>query len=272
MKNFRKIFRYIHIPKDKLAVYVFYTLLSTLFSLLSIGLFAPFLSLILASPDKAPIIQSNSVGSLKNILQHILILHGKLYCLGIICLFIVAATLFKNIFLYLSLRISNPVRNNISSSFRLQLYDKILKLPVGFFTDQKKGDIMSRMVGDIAEINNAIVGSLEGLVKDSFATIGFLGYMVYLSPKLSLLLLITLPFTGLLIGRISRKLKNQATDYSVVSGENLSHVEETLAGIKVIKAFNAEKKMMQKFKERKRPVVFHFKLHFYSPRPCQPFN
>src|SRR5205807_4068921 len=68
-------------------------------------------------------------------------------------------SLLKNIFLYLSYRISNPVRNNISSGFRLQLYDKILRLPVGFFTDQRKGDIMSRMIGDIAEINGAVVGS-----------------------------------------------------------------------------------------------------------------
>jgi subfamily B ATP-binding cassette protein MsbA len=249
MKNFLKIFRYIHIPKGKLAVYVFYTLLSTLFSLLSIAMFAPFLSLMFTPAGSTPIIQTNSVGGLKNILQHIANTDGKLYCLGIICIFIITATFFKNLFLYLSYRISNPVRNNISSSFRLQLYDKILKLPVGFFTDQKKGDIMSRMIGDIGEINNAIIISLEGLVKDSFATIGFLGYMIYLSPKLSLLLLITLPATAFIIGRISRRLKNQANNYSVVSGENLSHVEETLAGIKVIKAFNAEKKMMQKFKK-----------------------
>jgi subfamily B ATP-binding cassette protein MsbA len=249
MKDFFKIFRYIHIPKDKLAVYVFYTLLSTLFSLLSVGMFAPFLSLIFSSKGSPSAFQTNSIGGLKDVLQHIKDKNGPLYCLGVICIFIVAATFFKNLFLYLSYRISNPVRNNISSAFRLQLYDKILKLPVGFFTDQKKGDIMSRMVGDISEINSAIIASLEGLVKDSFATIGFLAYMIYLSPKLSLLLLVTLPVTAVIIGRISKRLKNQANNYSVVSGENLSHVEETLAGIKVIKAFNAEKKMMQKFKK-----------------------
>jgi subfamily B ATP-binding cassette protein MsbA len=248
MKDFLKIFRYIHIPKDKLAVYVFYTILSTLFSLLSIGMFAPFLSLIFNKAGSQPIIQTNSVGGLKNFLQDILNHHDKLYALGVICVFIVIATLLKNLFLYLSYRISNPVRNNISSTFRLQLYDKILRLPVGFFTDQRKGDIMSRMVGDISEISNSVVGSLEGLIKDSLTTLAFLIYMVYLSPRLSLLLLITLPVTAFLIGRISKRLKNQSSNYSIISGENLSHVEETLGGIKVIKAFNAEKKMMTKFK------------------------
>jgi len=212
-------------------------------------MFAPFLSLMFSTPGSPPTIQTSSVGGLKDVLQHISDVRGPLYCLGVICVFIIGATFLKNLFLYLSYRISNPVRNTISSSFRLQLYDKILKLPIGFFTDQKKGDIMNRMVGDISEINNSIIGSLEGLVKDSMTILAFLGYMIYLSPKLSLLLLITLPITAFLIGRISRKLKHHSTNYSVISGENLSHVEETLSGIKVIKAFNAEGKMMTKFKK-----------------------
>jgi subfamily B ATP-binding cassette protein MsbA len=249
MKNFLRIFRYIHIPKDKLVLYVFYTILSTVFSLASIGMFAPFLSLIFSKPGTQPIIQTNSIGSLKNILQNILETRGKIYVVGAICFFIIVATLLKNLFLYLSYRISNPVRNNISSSFRLQLYDKILQLPIGYFSEQKKGDIMNRMVGDIAEINGSIIGSLEGLIKDSMTIIAFLAYMIWLSPQLSLLLLVTLPLTAFLIGRISRKLKHHSTNYSIVSGENLSHVEETLGGIKVIKAFNAENKMKAKFKK-----------------------
>lgn len=249
MKNFSRIFRYIHIPKGKLAVYIFYTVLSTVFSVVSIAMFAPFLSLMFSKRGQSQMFQTKSVGGLNTILQNLQHTNGNLFCLGVICIFIVAATLLKNIFLYLSYRISNPVRNNISSGFRLQLYDKILRLPVGFFTDQRKGDIMSRMVGDIAEINGSVVGSLEGLVKDSMTTIGFLFFMIYLSPVLSLLLLILLPITALIIGRVSKKLKNQSTNYSVVSGENLSHVEETLGSVKVIKAFNAENKMMAKFKK-----------------------
>src|SRR5579862_3938112 len=98
MKNFKKIFKYIHIPNDKLAVYVLYTLLSIIFSLLSIGMFAPFLSLILTSAGKQPMIQTNSVGRLKDVLQDIVNTHGKLYGLGVICLFIVGATFLKNLF------------------------------------------------------------------------------------------------------------------------------------------------------------------------------
>ncbi|MCW3094137.1 MAG: lipid export ATP-binding/permease protein MsbA [Ferruginibacter sp.] len=248
MRNFFRIFKYIHIPKDKLALYTLYTLLATFFSLLSIGMLSPFMNLIFNAGNATGTIQSNSIGQLKNYLQPI-VDRDKLAGLAIICVIIVLATLLKNLFLYLSYYISTPVRNEIVSSFRLRLYDKILKLPVSFFTTQKKGDVMSRMTSDIGEIQSSIVQTLEGFIKDPVTIIGFLAYMVYLSPKLSLFLLILLPLTALIIGRISKKLKKQSTQFSVISGENLSHVEETLGGIKVIKAFTAENRMMNKFKQ-----------------------
>ncbi len=133
------------------------------------------------------------------------------------------------------------------TDFRLRFYTKILQLPVSFFTEQKKGDIMSRMIGDITEVQNSIFTALEGLIKDPLLIIGFLVSMVFISPQLSLFLLIFLPITGLLIGRISKRLKRQSTEYSAANGENLSHVEETLGSIKVIKAFTAEQLMLQKF-------------------------
>ena len=246
MKNFFRIFKYIHIPKNKLSLYALYTLLATVFSLLSIGMLSPFMNIIFKPEDAAGTLQSNSVGGLKNYLEPI-IEKDKLTGLAIICVVIVIATLLKNLFLYLSYYISTPMRNEILSSFRIRLYDKILRLPVSFFTTQKKGDVMSRMTGDIAEIQSSIVQTLEGFIKDPVTILGFLIYMVYLSPKLSLFLLILLPLTALIIGRISKRLKKQSGEYSVIAGENLSHVEETLGGIKVIKAFTAEGRMMNKF-------------------------
>jgi subfamily B ATP-binding cassette protein MsbA len=248
MKKFAKIFRYIHISKAQLSIYMVYTILSTLFSVVSVAMFAPFLNLMFSKPGTQDMFQTKSVGQLKDILQNISNTHGRLYCLGVICLFIIIATLLKNLFLYLSLRISNPVRNNILSHFRLSLYQKILQLPLGFFTEQRKGDMMNRMVGDIGEINSAVVGSLEGLIKDAITTIVYLVALVYLSPSLSLVLVVLLPVTAFMIGRLGRKLKQYSANYSVVAGDNLSLVEETLGGIKVIKAFNAENKMMKKFK------------------------
>ena len=249
MNKFLRIFKYIHIPKSKLALYILYTLLATLFSIVSIGMLSPFMDIIFNAHSVTTINpQSNSVGQLKKFLQPI-IEKDRLAGLAVICIIIAIATLLKNIFLYLSYYISTPVRNDILSSFRLRLYDKILKLPVGYFTTQKKGDVMSRMIGDIGEIQSSIVQALEGLIKDPLTIIGFLIYMVYVSPTLSLFLLVLLPLTALIIGKISKKLKKQSNEFSVTAGENLSHVEETLGGIKVIKAFTAETRMMNKFKQ-----------------------
>lgn len=245
MKNFFQIFKYIHIPRNKLILYIVYTLLATFFSLLSIGMLSPFMNIIF-DVNSGEVAESASTGFLKKYFQNV-INNDKLQGLLIVCVVIVVATLLKNLFLYLSFYLSTPVRNNILSSFRLKLYDKILKLPISFYSEQRKGDIMSRMMGDVGEIQGSIIMAMEGLIKDPLTIFAFLIYMVYLSPTLSLFLLILLPATALIIGRVSKKLKKDSGEFSRALGENLSHVEETLGGIKVVKAFTAEERMMDKF-------------------------
>ena len=250
MKNIFRIFKYIKIPKNKLSLYLFYTILATLFSLLSINALAPFMNIIFKGKETCPACpdaQPKNLSRFNEIFEHLIKAHGSLYTLGVICIVMIAAILLKNIFVYLSLYISTPVRSQILADFRLRLYSKILQLPISFFTEQKKGDLMSRMIGDIAEVQNSIFTALEGLIKDPLIIISFLISMVVLSPQLSLFLLIFLPITGIIIGRISKRLKKQSTAYSEANGENLSHVEETLGSIKVIKAFTAEQRMLDKF-------------------------
>lgn len=245
--NFFRIFKYIRIPKNKLALYLFYTILSTLFSLLSINALAPFMNLIFKADSAMPNVQTKSLGRFNNFFQLLISNHGPLYALGVICLVMIVSILLKNIFVYLSLYVSTPLRSKILADFRLRLYTKILQLPVSFFTEQKKGDLMSRMIGDIGEVQGSIFTALEGLVKDPLIIVSFLISMILLSPQLSLFLLIFLPITALIIGKISKRLKKQSTAYSEANGENLSHVEETLSSIKVIKAFTAEQRMLKKF-------------------------
>lgn len=245
--NFFRIFKYIHIPKNKLALYLFYALLSTLFSLISINALAPFMNIIFKAKSVIPTDQPKQLGRFNHFFELFIRNHTPLYALGVICILMIVSILLKNIFVYLSLYVSTPLRSRILADFRLRLYTKILQLPVSFFTEQKKGDLMSRMIGDIAEVQNSIFTALEGLVKDPLIILSFLITMIVLSPQLSLFMLIFLPITGLIIGRISKRLKKQSTAYSEVNGENLSHVEETLGSIKVIKAFTAEPRMLQKF-------------------------
>ena len=245
--NFFRVFKYIRIPKDRLALYLLYTILSTLFSLISINALAPFMNIIFKADSGLTNVPTKSLGRFSDFFQLLIKDHGPLYALGIICLLMIASILLKNVFVYLSLYVSTPLRSKILADFRLRLYTKILHLPVSFFTEQKKGDLMSRMVGDIGEVQNTIFTALEGLVKDPLLIISFLVSMIILSPQLSLFLLIFLPLTAVIIGKISKRLKKQSSAYSVANGENLSHVEETLGSIKVIKAFRAEPRMLQKF-------------------------
>jgi len=247
MKNFFRIFKYIEIPKGKLAFYISCSLLATFFSAASFGMISPFMQLIIGGDSKAPI-DSKAVGSLIKYIQYLRDTKNPLFALGTVCIIIVISNILSNTFRYLSYYISTPVRNDILSGFRVRLYDKILQLPMGFFTEQKKGDLMNRMIGDIGEIQSSIVQAMEGLIKDPLTILSYLIYMIYISPMLSMALLVLLPVTALIIGRLSKRLKKQSGEYSIASADSLSLVEETLGGIKVIKAFTAEGDMMRKFK------------------------
>ena len=250
MKRFSRILSYLKDYKGKLVLYILCTLLATLFSLFALGFLSPFMEVIFkdgTTTGAAPI-ESNSVtGLLKTYLNDQIHLYGKVYVLGLICILIVVSTLLKNLFLYISYYISSPIRSAIITRMRAELYNKILSLPIGYFTEQRKGDIISRMTNDVTEVEVSIVSTLEGLIKDPLTVIGYLLFLVYLSPTLSVFLLVLLPLTGVIIGRISRNLKKQSQSAAMLLGDSLSILDETLAGLRVIKAFIAEKILRQKF-------------------------
>ena len=268
MKKFSRILSYLKDYKGKLVLYIVCTLLATLFSLFALGFLSPFMEVIFkdgTSSGAAPI-ESNSVTSvLKTYLNEQIGSKGKVYALGLICILIVISTLLKNLFLYISYYISSPIRSAIITRMRAELYNKILSLPIGYFTEQRKGDIISRMTNDVTEVEVSIVSTLEGLIKDPLTVIGYLLFLVYLSPTLSVFLLVLLPLTGLLIGRISRNLKKQSQSAAMLLGDSLSILDETLAGLRVIKAFIAEKILRQKFVSINEDL-FHVRRRMHARR------
>ena len=250
MKKFSRIFGYLKKHRGKLVLYFLSTILATLFGVISIGMLIPFFGLIFETGQATgiQIVKSNVLGSyITDNIVYIINEYGKVAGLTAICLFIITATLLKNIFIYLSNRISVPVRTAVITQLREDLYNKILRLPIGYFTEKKKGDIISRMTNDIGEIESSVVGTFDGMIKDPFTVLGYLIFLIIISPKLSLFLVILLPVTGLLIGRISRKLKRQSQDAAIKLGESLSILDETLGGLRVIKAFLAEKLLSTRF-------------------------
>ena len=256
MKKYARLYRYLRFHKRAIVLYFIFTLLSIAFSLISLGTLPFFLRLIFF-PDQLTITKPVAVKDSNDFVQFInfelsrLIKengdNGPLLALGLICIAIIITILLKNIFLYLSFYILAPVKNSIATKLRLEVYNKLLQLPIGFFTEQRKGDVMSRMTNDIGELEGSVVGTMEGLIKDPLNIIIILVTLIFISPQLSLFLLIFLPLTALIIGRISRTLKRQSNVAAVKLGEGLSILDETLSGLRVIKAFNAEGLLRKRF-------------------------
>ena len=268
MKRFGRILSYLKDYKGQLLLYIVCTLLATLFSLFALGFLSPFMEVIFKgnSASTSTSIESTSVTAiLKDYLNTQIQTHGQVYALGLICVFIVAATMLKNLFLYISYYISSPIRSAIITRLRGELYNKVLSLPIGYFTEQRKGDIISRMTNDVNEVEYSIVSTLEGLIKDPLTVTGYLLFLVYISPTLSLFLLILLPLTGVIIGRISRNLKKQSHSAAVYLGDSLSILDETLAGLRVIKAFVAERILKNKFFDINQSL-FHVRKKMHARR------
>jgi len=250
MKKYSRIFGYLRKYPGKLALYFLCTILATVFGVISIGMLIPFFGLIFDTGQSAgaDMIKTNVLGSyITDTLVNIIDEKGKVAGLTAICIFIITSTILKNFFLYLSNRISAPLRSLIITQLRAELYDKILRLPVGYFTEKRKGDIISRMTNDISEIEASVVGTFDGMIKDPLTVLGYLVFLLIISPQLSLFLLILLPVTGILIGRVSRTLKKQSQDAAIKLGEGLSILDETLSGLRVIKAFLVEKLLSSRF-------------------------
>lgn len=259
MKSLRSIFRYISKYPKLIFAYFGFNILSSLFSVISLALLSPFLLLIFKKTDTLNVAANpnsflakiNPVNKFKAELYDVITSpNGDIKALAIICLVVLASVILKNVFLYLSMYYLNPIRNNIINDMRTAMYKKILVLPIGYFNDQRKGDIMSRLTNDLSEVEGSTVGVLETLFREPISILLFFIYLIMLSPELTLFLIIFMPLSGLIIGRIGRSLKKQSTRVQEKLGAILSTIDETVGGIRIIKAFNAEKKQLGKFTEQ----------------------
>ncbi len=255
MKSLRVIFRYVSKYPKLIFSYFTFNVLSNLFSVISLGLLSPFLLLIFKKNDTLSTIATNPGFSAKlnpvNFLkvwlyEMIKTPAGEIKALAVICLSVLAAIILKNIFLYMSIYFITPIRNSVINDMRSRMFKKILALPIGYFNDQKKGDIMSRLTNDLVDVETSVVNLLETVFREPVTILLFFIYMVVLSPQLTFFLILFLPFSGFIIGRIGRSLKKQSTRVQEKLGTILSTIDETLGGIRIIKAFNAEKKQFKK--------------------------
>ncbi len=267
MKSLRTVFRYVKGYPGLIVSYFIFNILSNLFSLVSLGMLSPFLLLIFKKQNtlsetaqKSGFLNGlNPVNYLKR--EMVDVIHqpnGDIKALGLICILILMFIILKNIFLYLSTYFLAPIRNGVLNDMRRNMYKKILMLPVSYFNDKRKGDIMSRLTNDLSDVESSIVNLLQTLFKEPVTIILFFAYLIVLSPKLTLFLILFLPVSGLIIGRVGRSLKRQGTAVQEKLGHILSTIEETIGGMRIIKAFNAERIQYSKF-DTQNSELFHIK-------------
>lgn len=256
MKSLRIIFRYISRYPKLVSLYFSLNLLASFFSLISLALLGPFLTLIFSNKgaDSATgiMVSRFQLGKITDqfysYLNGLLVSDaGKIQALGILCLIVVTAIVLKNVFLYFGLYVLSPVRNRILNDMRMDMFSKILQLPIGYFNDQRKGDIMSRLTNDLQDVEHSTISFLETFFREPITITLYLIAMIKLSPELSLFLLLFLPIAGFIIGRIGRSLKKVSTTVQEKLGDILTTIEETLSGMRVVKAFNAEGHRLDRF-------------------------
>jgi subfamily B ATP-binding cassette protein MsbA len=251
MKKYARIFRYLRNYKSDILGYTVCTLLSVAFSIVSMGMLVPFFNLIFRKEDAAPtpikISSSPALRYLQEAALHLRESQGPVRTLAFICVFIIVFILLKNIFLVLSYYILNPLKARIIIRLRSELYNKILHLPIGYFTEKRKGDLISRITNDIGEVEGSLVGALEGWVRDPVTIIFNLTALCLISWQLTLFVLLFLPVMGFMIGRMTRSLKASSNLLAQRSADSLSVLDETLTGLRVLKAFNLEGLMSKRF-------------------------
>jgi subfamily B ATP-binding cassette protein MsbA len=253
MKKYSRIFKYLGHYKGQILLYFLFIILSVVFSVVSLGMLAPFFDLIFKQDNTG--MQSQNDNPLIHSFKALIvqqrdssgIFSGPLGILGLICIVIIVSILLKNLFLYLSYYILNPLKNKVVNSLRLELYNKILHLPIGYFTEKRKGDLISRITNDVNEVEGSVVSTLEGWVRDPLTILINFAVLFYISPQLTFFIILSIPVIGFVLGRITRSLKKQSSEVAVKHGESVSALDETLSGLRVIKAFNIENLLKSRF-------------------------
>ena len=253
MKDFKILINYIKPYWRKVILYVFFNTLSVIFALFSFSMLIPFLK-ILFNPNElidAPVkfafssdtLIHNTYYFISNIIKN----HGTLNALLFICVVLLITTLFKATCFYFGRFYNIPIKNGIVKDLNNKIYNKILYLPLRFFSEENKGDLMARMSSDVNEVKLSIASTMNMIIRDPITIAIFLSYLFFSNSYLTLFILVCLPVIGLIIGKIGNVLKKKSYKAQTIFGKLISNLEETLSGLRIIKVFNAESKVAYRF-------------------------
>ena len=255
MHFFLKILKYIKPYTSYVCFNILSNILSVLFSLFSITMVIPFLGILFGTQEKVSQAQSLAfnASSIKDnfyfIISKTIDSKGETEALMFICFLVLAMFFFKNLFRYLALFFITPIRNGIIHDIRMDLQKKIISLPLSFIGTKKRGDLTSRMTSDLVEIEWSIMGTLEMIFKDPINILVFLSTLIFISPSLTVFVIILFPLAGILIGYIGKNLKSSSKKGQDKLALIMSIIDENIFGLRIIKAFNAEKFINSKFRK-----------------------
>lgn len=253
MRNFFRILRFGAPYRQYAFLNAIFNLLGTVFHLASLLLFIPFLRLLLGQVQPVHTrpselwtregLEGNFNWGLTQLIEE----RGQMGALLVISIAVVVLFLCKNIFRYLAIVAICNFRNYIVRDIRSRIYDKLLELPLRFHSNERKGDMLSLITNDMQVVEYSVMYYIEMIFREPIAVLLFIGTMLTLSPQLTILSLVLLPISGLLIARVSKSLRRKSARVQEKSADMLARVEETLSGIRVIKAFNGEADMRRRF-------------------------
>ena len=256
MKDFFILLRRFVTPyKWNVILNIVFNLLAAFMTLFSFAFIVPILQMLFQIDNTHYEYMMWGTGSFKDVAvnnfyyytQVVIESHGASVALACLATLLVVMTLLKVGVTYLSSYFIIPMRNGIVRDIRNKMYDKIVSLPIGFFTSERKGDVMARISGDVTEIEVSVMASLDMLFKNPVMIIACLVMMIVVSWELTLFVLVLLPIAGYIMGKVGSRLKRKSLEAQQQWGQILSTTEETLGGLRIIKAFNAEKKMESRF-------------------------
>jgi len=255
MNNIRLLLKYFAPYKWSAAKSIIYNILSALFALASYTLAAPFLTILfnkiekVGDPGNFQLNATYLTAYTKYYILTFIEKNGQAGALLMVVFIVIGASLFKNGFIFMANNSIAYIRASTVRDLRRKLYQKILRLPLSFFTDARKGDVMTRVSNDVQEVEISVIASLTMMFRDPMYILIFVTYLFVTSYELSLFALALLPVSGWLIGRASRTLRSSSLLGQQNLGRLLSIVEETLTGLRIVKGFNAEEKMKAQFAE-----------------------
>lgn len=247
--------RFVPPYKKYLILNIFFNILAALLTLFSFALIIPILEMLFGINQQTYIEMQVTSDNFKTALvnnfyffiQQIMLVHGKSATLALLGALLVLMTGLKCGASYLGTYFLIPMRAGVVRDIRNTIYDKVLSLPIGFFTNEHKGDVIARMTGDVGSVENSIMQSIDLMFKNPLMIIACLGMMIAVSWQLTLFVLILLPLAGWVMGTVGRKLKSTSMKAQNQWGSIMSNIEETLGGLRIIKAFVAEKKVSKRF-------------------------